>query len=112
MIRVAELVDKSLCLLSLLHDALLVVLPQGSGQLIVVHGRPVFSLAPQGRNPVGIHNLEDAALPVQPVDAARVHVWCHQQLLDKLPQVDAGRGAAWLGHGACTSAGGGGGCGG
>ena len=38
----AELVDQSLAPLRLLHDSLLVVLPQGPRQLVVVHGGTVL----------------------------------------------------------------------
>ena len=41
-VRMAELVDQSLAPLRLLHDSLLVVLSQGPGQLVVVHGRTVL----------------------------------------------------------------------
>ena len=42
MVRVTELVDQSLASLCLLHDPLLVVLPQGTGQLVVVHGGTIL----------------------------------------------------------------------
>ena len=42
MVRVAELVDQPLTSLRLLHDPLLVVLSQGPGQLVVVHGGTVL----------------------------------------------------------------------
>ena len=41
-VRMAELVDQSLTPLRLLHDSLLVVLSQGPGQLVVVHGWTVL----------------------------------------------------------------------
>jgi len=46
-IGVAELVHQPLAPLRLLHDPLLVVLTQRAGQLVVVHGRTVLSLAPE-----------------------------------------------------------------
>lgn len=91
MIGRAKLVDQSLSSLCLLHDALLVVLSQRPGQLVIVHGRSVLPLAPERGNPVGVDNLEDASLAVNPVDAARVQVGLVEQLLDKLPEVDVGR---------------------
>lgn len=42
-----ELVDEPLAPFRLLHDALLVVLSDAPGEFVVVHGRPVLSLAPQ-----------------------------------------------------------------
>lgn len=54
----AELVDESLAPLRLLHDALLVVLPDAARQLVIVHGRPVLPLAPQPSHADGILNLE------------------------------------------------------
>ena len=46
MVRVTELVDQSLASLCLLHDPLLVVLPQGTGQLVVVHGGTILTRIP------------------------------------------------------------------
>ena len=42
MVGVAELIDQSLAPLCLLHDALLVILAQRPGELVIVHGRPVL----------------------------------------------------------------------
>ena len=89
----AELVHQPLCALSLLHDSLLVVLSQRSRELVVIHGRPVLPLSPQGGDTGRVDNLEDSLLPVQPVDASRVHVGLEQQLLDELPKVDVGGGS-------------------
>ena len=89
-----ELVNKSLRPLRLLHDPLLVVLPERARQLVIVHGRPVLPLAPQRCHAVRVDDLEDPLLPVQPVDAAGVEVRLVEQLLDELPQVDVGGGAA------------------
>ena len=91
MIRVAELVDEPLRALRLLHDALLVVLPERAAQLVVVHGGPVLALAPERGHAVRVDDLEDALLAVQPVDGGGVELRLQQQLLDELPQVD-GRG--------------------
>lgn len=97
MVGVAELVDQPLRPLCFLHDALLVVLSERSREFVVVHGRAVLPLAPERGNSVGVDNLEDAPLPIQPVDAARVHVRGQEQLLHELPQVNAGGGTAGLG---------------
>jgi len=105
-VRGAELVDEPLGSLRLLHDALLVILPQRSRQLVVVHRRPVFPLAPQVRHPDRVDDLEDALVAVHPVDAAGVKVWLVQELLHELPKVDVGRGRSvggrrglWVGRG-------------
>lgn len=90
----AELVDEPLGALCLLHDALLVVLPEGAAELVVVHGGAVLALAPEGGDAVGVDDLEDALLAVHPVDGGRVELRLQQQLLDELPQVDRGRRAA------------------
>ena len=90
----AELVHQPLRALSLLHDSLLVVLSQRSREFVVIHGRPVLPLSPQGGDTGRVDNLEDSLLPVQPVDASRVHVGLEQELLDELPKVDVGGGSA------------------
>ena len=46
----AELVDEPLRALRLLHDALLVVLPQRAAQLVVVHGRAILLKTPASCN--------------------------------------------------------------
>ena len=56
----AELVDEPLGALRLLHDALLVVLPEGAAELVVVHGRAVLALAPERGHAVRVDDLEDA----------------------------------------------------
>lgn len=90
----AKLVDQSLRPIRLLHDSLLVVLPYGSAQLVVVHLGLVLPFAPQLGHPHRILDLEHAALLVQPPDhggvrAAGVHLL--QELLEELPQVDGRR---------------------
>lgn len=89
-IWMAELVDQPLRPLCLLHDALLVVLPDGPAQLVVIHGRPVLPLAPEPGDSDRVFNFEDPLWPVQPSDAASVQVRLAQQLLQELPQVDVG----------------------
>lgn len=89
-VRMAELVDQPLRPLRLLHDALLVVLPDGPAELVVVHGRPVLPLAPEPGDADRVLDLEDALRPVQPPYAASVEMGLAQQLLQELPQVDVG----------------------
>ena len=64
-----ELVDQPLRPLSLLHDSLLVILPEGSGQLVEVHGWPILPLAPQVSHLSRIHDLEDTLGMISPVYA-------------------------------------------
>lgn len=49
-VRMAELIHEPLASLCLLHDPFLVVLPDASRQLVVVHSGPIFSLAPEPRD--------------------------------------------------------------
>lgn len=90
MVGVAELIDQSLAPLCLLHDALLVILAQRPGELVIVHGRPVLSLPPECGHLDRVDDLEDPLLPVDPVDVVAVQGRLEQQLLDKLPEVDVG----------------------
>lgn len=57
---VHELVDKALGDVRLPDDALLVILADGTAQLVVVHGRPVLADAPQPGHLGGVLNFEDA----------------------------------------------------
>lgn len=52
-------------------------------------------LAPQRRHLHRVDDLEDALLPVDPVNVVAVEGGLQQQLLDKLPEVDVG---AWSGR--------------
>jgi len=70
----AELVDQPLRPFRLLHDALLVVLSYGAGQLVVVHRRPVLATTPQLGHPHRVLDLEDALSPVNPPDGRSVHL--------------------------------------
>lgn len=65
----AELVHKTLGTLSLLHDSLLVVLTDGTGKLVIVHGWPVLAFAPESCHTYAVLNLEYSLLSVQPADA-------------------------------------------
>ena len=55
-----ELVDQPLRVRGLLDDSLLVVLPDGPTQFVVVHGRTVLAASPQLRNTSRVFNLEDS----------------------------------------------------
>ena len=88
----AELVDQPLASLGLLHDTLLVVLPQRTRQLVVVHCRTVLPLTPESGNLHGVHNLEDALLSIDPVDVVGVEGRLEEKLLDELPEMDVGAG--------------------
>lgn len=55
-----ELVYQSLRHVGLADDALLVVLPYGAAQLVIVHGRSVLPQAPQSRNVGRVLDFEDA----------------------------------------------------
>ena len=56
---VHKLVNKPLGNLRLLHDTLLVVLPDGTAKLVVVHGWSVFTQTPQPGNFNRVFDLED-----------------------------------------------------
>ena len=102
----AELVDQSLTPLRLLHDPLLVVLSQGPGQLVVVHGGTVLirnillkahisnyslshlSLSPQCGDLDGIHDLEDSLGSVDPVNVVAVQRRLQEKFLHELPEMD------------------------
>lgn len=89
-VGMAELVDEPLGPFSLLHDTFLVVLTDGAGKLVIVHGWAVLAFAPQASYPYAVFNLENALLPVQPADARAIELRLLQQLLQELPQVDVG----------------------
>lgn len=84
----AELVDQSLAPLRLLHDSLLVVLSQGAGQLVVVHGRTVLSLPPECGYLDRVNNLEDSLGSVDPVNVVAVQRRLQKKFLDELPEMD------------------------
>ena len=91
-----ELVHQTLRPLRLLHDALLVILPDGSGQLVVVHGRPVLATSPQTRHNHRVFDLEDALAPVQPPDSGPMSLRGSQELLKELPQVNVTASVSFL----------------
>lgn len=59
-----ELINQSLGPFCLFHDSLSVILPNGSAEFVVVHGRAVFPFPPQASNSDRILDLEDALIPV------------------------------------------------
>lgn len=83
----AELIDEPLATLRLLHDTLLVVLSDATTQLVVVHGRTIFTLAPEPGHADRILDLEHALATIQPAYTGTVHTGTLQQLLQELPQV-------------------------
>lgn len=95
-VGMAELVYQSLAALRLLHDALLVVLPDAAAELVVVHRGPVLPLAPEPRHAHRVLDLEDPFAAVQPAYAGAVDARALQQLLQELPQVDVAAAVAHL----------------
>ena len=106
-VRMTELIDQSLTPLRLLHDSLLVVLSQGPGELVVVHGRTVLivrdrmledhisclsqshlSLSPQSGDLDRINNLEDSLGSVDPVNVVAIQRRLQKKFLDELPEMD------------------------
>lgn len=71
-IGMTELVDESLRSLRFLHDSLFVVLPDGSGEFVIVHSRAVLATSPQSGDSNGILNLEDSLCSVQPANCGTV----------------------------------------
>lgn len=45
-VGLAKLIDEPLRSFRFLHDAFTIVLAYGTAELVVIHGRPVFTLAP------------------------------------------------------------------
>jgi len=74
----AELIHKSLASFCLLHNSFLVVLPQRSRKLVIIHGRSILSLAPQSGHFDAIDNLEDPFIPVDPVDVVPIELRLQQ----------------------------------
>lgn len=96
-----ELVHQSLGSLCLLHDALLVVLPNGPRQLVVVHRRTILPATPQASHNHRVLDLEDALCPVQPPNSGSVGLWSGQQLLEELPQMNVITSVTLLARGQC-----------
>ncbi len=87
-VRMTELVDESLRPLRLPHDPLPVVLSDGPGELVIVHGRTVLPKAPESGHTHAVLNLEHAPTLVQPPDARTVLLRRGQELLEELPQMN------------------------
>lgn len=92
----AELVYQSLAALRLLHDALLVVLPDAAAELVVVHCRSILPLTPEPCHAHRVLDLEDPLAAIQPTYAGAVNPWTLQQLLQELPEVDVTAAVAHL----------------
>lgn len=84
----AELIDQPLATFRLLHNPFLVVLSDAAAQLVVVHGRPILSLAPEPGHADRVLDLEHALPAVQPAYARPVDTRALQQLLQELPEVN------------------------
>ena len=61
--------------------------PERSAHGLVVHVGLVFVQPPEAGDGLGVHQLEDAALAVRPLDVARTRLAVLQQLEQELPQV-------------------------
>lgn len=61
--------------------------PQRSAHGLVVHVGLVLVLAPQFGHGLGVDQLEDALLPLHPLDVPGAGVLILQQLQQELPQV-------------------------
>jgi len=96
-----ELVHQSLAALRLLHDTLLVVLPDAAAEFVVVHGGSVLPLAPEPRHAHRVLDLENPLAAIQPTYAGTVDTRTLQQLLQELPEMDV---AATIAHLAATCA--------
>ena len=66
----AELVNETLGIVGFLDDPFLVILPYGTAQLVVIHGRAILPLTPKSCYVSRVFDLEDALGPVQPTDTA------------------------------------------
>lgn len=86
----AELIDEPLATLGLLHDPLLVVLPDAAAQLVVIHRGSVLSFTPEPGHANRVLDLEHTLAAIQPADTGSVGPGTLQQLFQKLPEVDVG----------------------
>jgi len=83
--HVHELVDEPLAV-HLGQDAPLVVVPQGPPHRLVVHVGLVLVCAPQAGHRLRVHQLEDAAGPVQPLDVGGAAGGVLQEAQEELPE--------------------------
>lgn len=61
--------------------------PQGSAHGLIIHIRLVLVLPPQSGHSFGVNQLENALLPLHPLDVPGTGVFVLQQLQQKLPKV-------------------------
>lgn len=83
-----ELVHQSLGAFRLLHDALLVILPNRSRQFVVVHRRTILAPSPEPGHDHRVLDLEHALGAVQPPDGSAMGLWGGEKLLQELPQMN------------------------
>ena len=65
-IRMAKLIYQSLRTFRLLHDSLLIVLTNGSGQFVIIHGWSILTSTPQFGHSNGVFNFEDTLIAINP----------------------------------------------
>ena len=63
------------------------MLPECPPHGFVVHVRLVLVFPPQLGHSLGVHQLEDALVPLHPLDVPGTRVLILQQLQEELPQV-------------------------
>lgn len=78
-IRVTELIDESLRSFCFLHDSLFVILPDGSGEFVIVHSRAVLASSPQSCDSNGIFNFKYSFSSVQPANCGTMGLWRSQK---------------------------------
>lgn len=61
--------------------------PEGSAHSLIVHVRLVLVFPPQSGYSFGVNQLENALVPLHPLDVPGTGVFVLQQLQQKLPQV-------------------------
>ena len=82
-----ELIDKSSEVDDALHDAALVVVPHGAGQVLVAHVLSTSSPAPQLGHRPRLHEPEYAFVASHPRDDARTVLVVAEDLQKELPQL-------------------------
>lgn len=87
--HIHKLIDQSLAI-HLGQYATLVIVAQRPAHRLVVHVRLVLVHAPESRDRLGVHQLEDALLAIGPLNEARTILTILQQLEQELPQVCGG----------------------
>lgn len=75
-------------MLRFLYDTLFVVLADGSTQLVIIHGRTVFSFPPQSGNSWRVFDFENAIGATDPFDAATVIVRLEKKLFQEFPKMN------------------------